>query len=82
MRSPRANYRAASVLAAVAALLAVVALVAGMWLLLAAMCLLIAGTLLSCRNMRRRGIDWRGPTTYRELRARLAALHGTDRERT
>jgi len=70
LRSPRANYRAACLLLAVALALAVTAALDRMWLLVAGMLLVALGATLTRRDLRRRGVDWDGPASYRELRER------------
>jgi predicted branched-subunit amino acid permease len=70
LRSPRARYRAACLLLAVALALAVVAALNSMWLLVAAMLVVALGAMLTRRDLRRRGVDWDGPASYRELRER------------
>lgn len=58
------------ILLALAGMIAVVAAVTGNWLAAAAMLLLVLSGSINLRAMRRRGIDWSGPTTFRELRER------------
>ncbi len=67
---PRTRYRLACILVPAAVIMAVVGALAGTWLVVAGMALVAVGTVFNLRAMRRRGIDWHGPTTYRELRER------------
>jgi hypothetical protein len=65
---PRTKDRATVILLPLAGIVAVVGAVTGNWLETAAMVLVELNGVLSLRAMRRRGIDWNGPTTFRELR--------------
>jgi uncharacterized membrane protein YfcA len=67
---PRTSYRATVLLLPFAAILAVVGAVTGNWLETAAMLFVELSGVLNLRVMRKRGIDWSGPTTFRELRER------------
>jgi hypothetical protein len=67
---PRTNYRATVILLPLVGILAVVAVVTGNWLMVPAMLLVELSGALNLRAMRRRGIDWSGPATFRELRER------------
>jgi hypothetical protein len=67
---PRTNYRATVIFLPLAGILAVVGAVTGNWLMVPAMLLLELSGVLNLRAMRRRGIDWSGRTTFRELRKR------------
>jgi hypothetical protein len=67
---PRTNYRATVILLAAAGILAVVGALTGNWLMVPAMLLVGLSGVLNLRAMHRRGINWSGPTTFRELRER------------
>jgi uncharacterized membrane protein YfcA len=67
---PRTKDRATVILLPLAGIVAVVCAVTGNWLMVPAMLLLELSGVLNLRAMRRRGIDWSGPTTFRELRER------------
>jgi hypothetical protein len=70
---PRTTYRLTCALVPAAVLMAVVGALSGTWLLVATMAIVAVGAVFNLRAMRRRGIDWHGPTTYRELRRRQRA---------
>jgi hypothetical protein len=79
MKSPRTAYRLASVLGPLAFAAALLAAIGGMWLFAAVMAISGVGMFVNRRAMRRRGIDWNGPTTYSELRRRQKALRSSGR---
>ncbi len=72
MKSPRTAYRVTTIVVPVALTAALLAVLTGTWLFAISMGLAAFGCIANRREMRRRGIDWDGPVSYRELRERQA----------
>jgi hypothetical protein len=69
---PRLAYRLTVCLLPLAAVMVILGLLDGAWLVVACGAIAAAGALVNLRAARRRGINWNGPKTFRELRERQA----------